>query len=123
MKEARGTGQAILLVEDDAIVRDAAVNVLEESGYQVRCAYNGADALDALAEGLRPALILLDWMMPVMNGAQTLAALQKDEVLAKIPLVVFSAAPPDRLAGVRIIKKPLRMRDLLALVAEYCDVP
>jgi CheY-like chemotaxis protein len=120
MKAASPPGNGVLLVEDDAIVRDAAMNVLEESGFQVVSAHHGLDALDLLRAGLRPALILLDWMMPVMNGAETLAAIQQDVALSTIPLVVFSAAPPDKLPGVRIVKKPLRMGDLLALVGEYC---
>jgi len=112
----------VLLVEDDVLVREAAINVLENGGFHVQCAYNGAEALDALADGLEPCLILLDWMMPVMNGAQTLAALQHDRDLAAIPLVVVSAFPPDHLDGVRVVRKPLRMRELVALVGEYCDV-
>ena len=120
MKDAPVPGNALLLVEDDAMVRDAALSVLEESGFQVFIATHGADALELLRDGLRPGLILLDWMMPVMNGAETLAAIQQDPELAALPLVIFSAAPPEGMAGVRTIKKPLRMRDLIALVSEYC---
>lgn len=120
MTDTSSAGKSLLLVEDDAMVRDAAVSVLEESGFHVVVAANGALALEVLNDGLRPGLILLDWMMPVMNGAETLAAIQEDPGLAAIPLVVFSAAPPEHLAGVRVIKKPLRMRDLVALVREYC---
>ena len=63
-------GAPILIVEDDADVRDTMVQVLESEGFSVRATRDGREALDALRAGLRPRLILLDLMMPVMNGWQ-----------------------------------------------------
>jgi len=81
----------ILLVEDEASMREVIEAVLQEEGYSVVCTVNGADALDILRSGLRPCVIILDLMMPVMDGWQFRAAQLEDSELLKIPTVVYSA--------------------------------
>jgi CheY-like chemotaxis protein len=81
----------ILLVEDEASMREVIEAVLQEEGYRVVCTINGADALDILRAGLRPCMIILDLMMPVMDGWQFRAAQLEDPELLKIPTVVYSA--------------------------------
>lgn len=81
----------ILLVEDEAAVREVIEAVLQEEGYRVVCTINGADALEILRSGLRPCMIILDLMMPVMDGWQFRAAQLQDGELLKIPTVVYSA--------------------------------
>ena len=90
---------AILIVEDDADVEEAMREILEGEGYPILSAANGEEALRILAEKPRPRLILLDLMMPVMNGWELLRALRESAKLARIPVVVVSAvgssaAPP-----------------------------
>src|SRR5690606_10740757 len=87
----------ILIVEDDPEIREALVELLESEGYWVDCKINGQDALDYLQEeasprgkGL-PSIILLDLMMPVMDGWRFRAEQQKDPVLNQVPIVVMSA--------------------------------
>jgi CheY-like chemotaxis protein len=85
------TGSRILVVEDDASLREVLAEILSEEGYRVQCAANGAEAL-ALLEGTgAPDLILLDLMMPVMNGWELSRSLRADPRLARVPLVVLSA--------------------------------
>jgi CheY-like chemotaxis protein len=81
----------ILLVEDEASMREVIEAVLVEEGYHVVCTVNGADALDILRAGLRPCIIILDLMMPVMDGWQFREQQLQDRELLKIPTVVYSA--------------------------------
>jgi CheY-like chemotaxis protein len=117
-----GRGQPVLLVEDDEEVRDAMREVLEDEGYPTLSAKNGEQALEVLAKGPRPRLILLDLMMPVMNGWELLKVLRDSAALARIPVVVLSSASGSAdLGGVPAVKKPISVQTLLRLVDEYAD--
>ena len=110
----------ILVVDDDPDLRLALVDVLEESGYRVLTAENGRAALEVLRTET-PNLILLDVMMPVMNGIDFAGEMQKDPNRAAIPIVIFSAhTDHERLAdSLRVagsLGKPVRVDDLLAVV-------
>jgi CheY-like chemotaxis protein len=82
----------ILLVEDDAAIRDAVAECLETEGYRVQAAGDGAEALTWLARGEQPALIVLDLVMPVMNGAELLAQVRADPALERVPTLLMTAA-------------------------------
>lgn len=82
----------ILLVEDDTAIRETMSELLAEEGYRVTTAANGAEALELLDASDAPSLILLDLMMPVMNGFELRRALRSDPRLADIPVVVISAS-------------------------------
>ncbi|HEX2574587.1 MAG TPA: response regulator [Polyangia bacterium] len=109
----------IFLVEDDADIRDSVVEALEDEGYRVTAAANGLEALERLQnEDLHPDLILLDVMMPVMDGWGFRAEQQKIPALASTPVLVFSAynLPNDAVAQLNaagILKKPFSFNDLL----------
>jgi CheY-like chemotaxis protein len=98
-------GKCILLVEDDDIPRGAMKMLLEWEGYRVACAGDGAEALDYLRAGERPALILLDVMLPGLDGWQFRQQQRRDPELAAIPVVVVSALDaadcPEAAAHVR----------------------
>ena len=85
------SGRSVLIVDDDPGIRRMMSLVLAGEGYDVRTAENGRQALDLLASW-RPAVILLDLMMPVMDGWTFLAAQQADPILASIPVIVMSAS-------------------------------
>jgi CheY-like chemotaxis protein len=113
---------AVLVVEDDEAVRDAVRDILEENGYPTACAANGEEALQILSEPPRPRLILLDLMMPVMNGWDVLRSLRESATLAGIPVVVLSAlGGRDLPDDVPTVKKPFSERTLLRLVEEYAS--
>ncbi|HWX35745.1 MAG TPA: response regulator, partial [Steroidobacteraceae bacterium] len=82
----------ILVVEDERGQREALAEVLSRLGYEVQCAANGSEALELMrhSESL-PGLILLDLMMPVMDGWEFRAQQRKDRALADVPVVVLSA--------------------------------
>ena len=110
----------ILVVDDDPDLRLALVDVLEESGYRVLTAEHGRAALEVL-ETERPNLILLDVMMPVMNGLDFAAQIQKDPARATIPIVIFSAHTDHERVAASLhvagsLGKPVKVDDLLAAV-------
>jgi CheY-like chemotaxis protein len=113
----------ILLVDDDAEVRDALQSVLEARGFTVRTASNGASALESLARE-PAAVVLLDLMMPVMSGAEMLERLRVDERLGTVPVVITTAWPEQAkgLAGAQgILPKPIDFDQLLGVAARYCN--
>jgi CheY-like chemotaxis protein len=113
-------GKHILLVEDDEITRGAIKMVLEWEGYEVACAANGQEALDYLYSRGRPELILLDVMMPVLDGEEFRRRQQRDPSLAKIPVVVVSALEAAaRLDAAGHVRKPFQVEELLAAIRRY----
>ena len=116
----------VLVVEDDSDIRDAVIEILEAQGYAASGAGHGAEALAKLRNGHQTTcLILLDMMMPVMDGWSFCEEREKDPALASIPLVVVSAVAwnDPRNAAVRAVehlRKPLDVTKLLAIVERYC---
>jgi CheY-like chemotaxis protein len=110
----------ILVVEDDDDIREALCEMLADEGYAVEVATNGAEALDRLrAMDAKPCLVLLDLMMPVMDGWTFLAEQRRDANLASVPVVVLSAAR-DLPTDVETIRKPLDPDRLLGAVHSRC---
>lgn len=114
----------ILIVEDDYDTREMLGRFLELEGYHVETAANGQQALDRLSEGLKACVILLDLMMPVMDGWQFRRAQIRDAALASIPVIVVSAAGRDRLEKVdanAYLSKPIDLEELLKQITAYCS--
>ena len=124
-KEARVTENPqrdVLIVDDDPDIRDALGECLRYEGYAVHAAADGRDALDRLEIGLRPDVILLDLMMPVLNGFDVLDALKSRPDWNAIPVLVVSAnrsAEEANLPGaVGFLGKPVNMDRLIAAVEQ-----
>lgn len=113
----------ILLAEDDEDLREAMVETLSDAGYAVEAVGNGRDAIEWL-EGTDtpPKLILLDLMMPVMDGWQFLEKREKTPKVASVPVVVLSASGSFHSTNqtVAFMRKPVALKPLLAIVATYC---
>ena len=115
----------VLVVEDHEDTRDAFQLMLERNGYAVVTAPNGRDALDKLQGGLRPCVILMDLMMPVMTGFEFREEQLRDPELADIPLIAYSAVT-DPLRNARHLRanaylsKPAEVGHVLALVNQLC---
>jgi CheY-like chemotaxis protein len=115
----------VLVVEDDEDIRADLTAILRVKGFSVDEAANGKEALAQLAQG-HPCLMVLDLMMPVMNGWELRAAMLADAALAAIPVVVVSGKgriPPDEertLAPAAVLVKPFELTELLDLVARFC---
>jgi CheY-like chemotaxis protein len=112
----------ILIVEDDPDIRESLQIVLETEGYHACTASNGKEAMAALEILDQPCLVLLDLMMPVMNGWEFLAVQRQNDRLAKVPVVVVSAiADGARPAGaIEFMQKPVDLDALLQLVRNHC---
>ena len=112
----------VLVVDDDpdmvAIIRI----MLDDSGYQVRCARNGKEALESVAESM-PAVVLLDMLMPVMDGWQCARELRA-RYGRRVPIVVVTAAEhsgarAEQVGCDDVLAKPFEMAELLRIVARY----
>jgi CheY-like chemotaxis protein len=116
----------ILVVEDDPAIRELVSEVLRDDGYEVREAGNGAEALDKLRDA-PPDLIVLDLMMPVMDGWTFVEECRRQDWCGEVPIIVTSAshdlprtADHLRELGVRTcLAKPFDVDALLALVERY----
>ena len=111
----------VLVVDDDAEIRESLVEVLEAKGFHAVSAANGKQALDVLHGGTRPGVILLDLMMPVMDGPTFRARQRVEPDLAGIPVVVISAFQDvedkaQRLGATASLRKPISFRDLIETV-------
>jgi CheY-like chemotaxis protein len=116
----------VLVVEDDHEIRDAMIGLLEDHGLDVRGVANGEQALQHLATADRlPCLILLDLMMPVMDGHAFREAQLQDHRFAHIPIIVISAyrdvsAEAEMLRAVGYLRKPPKAEDLFSAVEQHC---
>jgi CheY-like chemotaxis protein len=110
---------SIAVVDDDADLRETLGELLQDEGYAPRLFENGRVALDFLRGGGRPQLILLDLMMPEMNGWQFRQEQLRDARLRDIPVVVMTASRgvgDGDLSGAEILQKPIGLGDLLAAI-------
>jgi CheY-like chemotaxis protein len=118
--------RVVFVIEDDPDIRDMITQILELEGYAVRSATDGSDALMQIRQGDGyPALILLDLMMPVMNGWEFRNAQLQDPGLAEIPVVVLSgdgtvAAKAGTMHANGFLKKPVDLNALLQTVERFC---
>jgi CheY-like chemotaxis protein len=122
---AAGANGRVLIVDDDYGIRDALGQILVDEGHQVASASNGREALDRLRQGDRPCVILLDLMMPVMNGWEFIDRQRHDEELAVVPVVVISAdarvSEKATALGVSgFLEKPIDLDRLLDAVERFC---
>jgi CheY-like chemotaxis protein len=116
---ARPAG-TVLLIDDDEDVREVVAMVLEDVGLRVVMASNGREGLDRLRTGPRPDVILLDLMMPVMDGYRFRAEQVQDAALATIPTLIFTAGGigprVEALGAAALIRKPVDFKTLVKVI-------
>jgi CheY-like chemotaxis protein len=113
----------VLIVEDDGDLREMMAQMLTLEGFQAVAVANGREALEYLHDSERPDVILLDLMMPVMDGWEFRRQQQADPALAPVPVIVLSALDQMRATSLEaeaFLKKPLDFDRLLSLVRAYC---
>src|SRR6187399_2199831 len=108
------SSRLILIVDDDAEVRDAIKDILEDEGHRVLLAVHGAEALAHLRNGARPDLIVVDHMMPVMDGPTFAAEVGRDPALKDLRMVLVTAdgraqAKASAMGLDRYLPKPLKL--------------
>jgi CheY-like chemotaxis protein len=108
----------VMVIEDEATIRELESEILTYEGYDVRTAVHGRDALNQLGSGAHPDVIVLDVTMPVMDGISFREKQLSDPALSSIPVVVASAmVPVTELAGTRQLQKPFSIDELLGAIA------
>ena len=116
--------KSILIVDDDSDIRDILAEVLQHEGYNVLKARNGEEGLKFL-ESNAPSLILLDLMMPVMDGWTFKEIIDSQAATSKIPVVVLSASgksdPAQRLGSHQRLSKPINIDTLIDVVKKTCE--
>jgi CheY-like chemotaxis protein len=110
----------ILIVDDEADIRDSLRELFEDAGYRVATAENGDEALAQLRGGEPPAIVILDLLMPGVGGNEVYDAMQRDPRLAPIPVIVSTSDPSRAPRGVLIMKKPVNLVRLLGAVRQQC---
>lgn len=112
----------ILIVEDDADTRESLLDVLETAGYQAVTAKDGEEATRMLENGTEPSLIILDLMMPSMNGWEFLLKRAREDQVKQVPVLILSALPnAEKIAqvhGCKSLRKPVELQPLLKIVDE-----
>jgi len=125
----KASRQGVLVIDDDADIRGALVGALEDEGYRAMSASNGLEGLEVLRIlPTPPSVILLDLMMPVMDGWQFCAEQRQDPLLSKIPVVVVSAhgnveEEASQVSASACLRKPFLIQDLLQTIAKVCGEP
>lgn len=119
----------VFVIDDDADVREVIVFALEEEGYKVEVSENGKQGLEILSsyqESNYPGLIIVDYLMPEMDGITFIQTVKRDysDSLGKIPMVISSAMGTmeeyDFLSDVTRLYKPMDLDDLLRVVKQHC---
>ena len=120
--EQRGvdTSRFVLIVDDDPDLLEVTTFVIEGEGLAVETAKHGEEALAVMRAGRLPMLVLLDLMMPVMNGWEFLDEVSKDPELRAVPVVVLTAGDHTHVPGaMAILIKPMDLGELIRVVERY----
>jgi CheY-like chemotaxis protein len=120
MVGSSAASREVVVVDDDVDGREALAELLASRGYSVTTAGNGRDALDYLRRSYLPGLIILDLMMPLMDGWEFLEHQSRDPALLDIPVVVLSATVPHHaLSAKAILMKPVQPKELFQIIERY----
>ncbi len=115
----------VLIIDDDADVREAIAEALENDGFEVDRAAGGEEALERLRSGPRPSVILLDLLMPGMDGTEFLSQLRSDPALADIPVAIATGLASTKLRQLvqaeAYFFKPYDGREISRELARICD--
>jgi len=111
------TTKTVLVVDDEADIRESLRDALGDEGYSVIVACNGKEALALLPDLARPCAVILDIIMPVMSGTEFYEAMQATPTLADIPVLMSTSDPSRAPSQVPVMKKPINLDRLLTAVA------
>ena len=122
MRQPCGHDPMILLVEDDEDIRETLSEILRSEGFDIEAVANGQEAMVFLNRR-HPCIILLDLMMPVMNGWQVIDAIRRDPLLQNVPFCILSAIADSAAPGDAecVIQKPVNLTKLIQVVRRCCS--
>ena len=111
---------SVLIVDDDKDIQSAIKMILELHGYIVNCVSNGKEALEVLIRGPAPSVILLDLMMPVMDGFEFMKMMEGGHINPKVPIIVMTAArnKAHEIKNYTTLLKPFDVSRLLSIIGE-----
>jgi CheY-like chemotaxis protein len=123
MADPASSAPRVLVVDDDAEIRESMRELLEEEGYVTLGAANGEQALALMRADEPPQLVFLDLMMPIVDGWEVLRVRRGDDRLTAIPVVVVTAGVGgpdiDELGASLVLRKPLGLDQLIAAAARF----
>lgn len=111
---------AILVVDDELDIRESLQELFEDAGYQVATAADGAEALALMSTGDAPCVVILDLIMPGVNGNEVYSVMQSDDRLSDVPVIVATSDPSRAPRDVQVMRKPIDTRRLLDVVRQHC---
>jgi CheY-like chemotaxis protein len=125
MENSQNAGKTILIVDDEFGVLEVLEFILSDAGFTVVSALNGQDALTRLKE-TRPDLVVVDFMMPILDGSAVIQAIRSDDGLRDIPIILASALPEQtvraRCGGYNsFLRKPYKTEQLMAEISKLID--
>jgi CheY-like chemotaxis protein len=109
--------KTVLIVDDEVDIRESLRDALKDEGYDVYLAGNGREALDVLPRLPRPCAVILDIIMPIMNGADTYRAIRATPALADIPILISTSDPSRAPTDAMVMKKPINLDRFLTMVS------
>jgi len=112
---------SVLIVDDELCLLESLQEFLEDEGFSVATATNGAEALDLLERGEIPCLMILDLIMPIVTGNQVYERMQNDPRFANVPILVSTSDPARAPEGAFVMKKPIDLDRLLGAVRDHCQ--
>ena len=112
----------VLVVDDEEDIRDTLRELIEMQGLKAETAANGAEALEHLT-AQKPCLVLLDLVMPVMDGRALLEKMRADPELSGVPVVVSTSAPHLAPRDVPVVPKPIDIGKMVEWLHRYCEQP
>ncbi|MGE0547163.1 MAG: response regulator [Kofleriaceae bacterium] len=116
--------KVVVIVDDEPGVCELLQDVFEDHGYGVRVATDGEQALRLLSQlSSPPCVVILDLIMPVIDGVAVYRAMQADPVLSKVAIVITTSDPSRAPHGALIMKKPVNLALLIDTVSKCCDQP
>lgn len=114
----------VLVVEDDADVRETLALALREAGFEATVAIDGVDGLERLRAGFVPDVLLIDLRMPRLDGESLVTAVRSDVRFADLPVITMTGDPAEPTARGEVVahlRKPFDLDDLLAIIASVCE--
>ncbi len=112
--------KTVIVIDDEDELRESLQDLLEAHGFQVAVARNGQEALDVLGQIELPCFILLDLMMPVMDGWEFLRERARQPRLAEVPVIIATSSPAQAPAGYQLLAKPINLAHLVDEVRRVC---
>lgn len=116
--------KTIVIVDDEPGTAETLRDVFEDEGYAVQTAHDGEEGLAVLRRlSVRPCVVILDLLMPNLDGIGMLNAMKQDPALADLPVLITTSDPSKAPSGVLIIKKPVNLGLLIDNVRKCCGTP